>query len=284
MIPFFLGLFILIQCQVWASHSFLPQNNLKIPVSSKNLQGLTEEEFNLTINKILISYTPVVEAIGAKLQIQSDWANATVNAHAQRMGNIFNVVLLGGLARHELMTVDGFTLAICHEVGHHLGGVPRMKPRRGGNNWASVEGQADYWTTLKCLRRVWEKEDNELALLGRVVPTSLKEACAKSWTSAQDLSLCLRSGMAMKAVTDLMATVLKKPLPQFETPDRNVSRIVQDFHPNAQCRLDTLLQGALCPVSYLEDVDWAGEVKGSCHTTLGDTLGTRPLCWFKSSL
>jgi hypothetical protein len=33
--------------------------------------------------------------------------------------------MFGGLARHELVTDDGFMMVVCHETGHHLGGAPR---------------------------------------------------------------------------------------------------------------------------------------------------------------
>jgi len=67
--------------------------------------------------------------------------------------------MFGGLARHETMTPDGFATVVCHELGHHLGGVPK-KFSWFGNSWASNEGQADYFGIMKCLRKMFEHEDN----------------------------------------------------------------------------------------------------------------------------
>jgi Zn-dependent protease with chaperone function len=54
--------------------------------------------------------------------------------------------MFGGLARDPLVTKDGFSAVICHEIGHHIAGAPRK-----GFSWASNEGQADYFATTKCL-------------------------------------------------------------------------------------------------------------------------------------
>ena len=70
--------------------------------------------------------------------------------------------MFGGLARHKLVTPDGFALVACHEMGHHLGGAPR----RGG--WASNEGQSDYYATTKCARRIWAEDNNAAIMQDRI--------------------------------------------------------------------------------------------------------------------
>jgi len=88
--------------------------------------------------------------------------------------------------------------------------------------------------------------------------------------------------MAGSSAANLFSAIRKVPEPKFETPDQSVVRTTSNSHPIPQCRLDTYFQGALCEASYLEDVSSKDEVKGTCHQSLGHTLGLRPACWFKN--
>lgn len=83
------------------------------------------------------------------------------NASAQRMGSTWVVNMYGGLARHNEITIDGFALVLCHEIGHHLGGAPKYG---GFNTWGTNEGGSDYFATLKCLRRIFQNDDNTKAI------------------------------------------------------------------------------------------------------------------------
>jgi hypothetical protein len=80
----------------------------------------------------------------------------------------------GGLARHGEITPDGFALVLCHEIGHHLGGVPRYS---GANGWASNEGQSDYFAATKCLRRAWQSDQNEDLISRMGIPSELRSKC-----------------------------------------------------------------------------------------------------------
>src|SRR6478609_9034269 len=73
----------------------------------------------------------------------------------------YRVHMYGGLARRPEVTPDGFTLVVCHEVGHHFGGYPFVRDAY----WAANDGQADYFSTLACARRLWQNQpaDNALA-------------------------------------------------------------------------------------------------------------------------
>jgi hypothetical protein len=115
------------------------------------------------------------------------------------------------------------------------------------------------------------------------VPKTLSDACAKAWPNKDDKAICVRSGMAGASVAGLFAALRNQPEAKFETPDPSVVRVTDDEHPKHQCRLDTYFQGALCEVSFNEDVSQKEEVKGTCHGKLGHRLGLRPTCWFKPS-
>ena len=137
---------------VTKSGAFAPENGAWIGVDDKAAGGITQIEFNKVIDDINKIYGPIVKAKGAKLTIQKKWTDGTVNAYASRSGKTWNVAMFGGLARYNIMTPDGFSLVVCHELSHHLGGAPKV----GGNDWASNEGQSDYIGTMKCMREVFK--------------------------------------------------------------------------------------------------------------------------------
>lgn len=259
--------------------TFATPHSLEIPVATKS--GISEEAFNAICLRIEEIYAPVALQNGAlSLEVVRLWSSAEVNANARRMGPHWKAMMHGGLARHPLMTEDAFTLATCHEIGHHLGGFPKRPIRRGGDMWASGEGQSDYWANLKCLRRVWESEDNVAQIQHMEVPPSLRLACEQAWPQGNEAALCIRAGLAAQTVGNLFATLLRKPLPQFDTPDPKVISKTTDAHPAPQCRLDTLFQASRCEVDHAVSVTM-DETVGVCHGRLGHTVGLRPRCWFK---
>jgi hypothetical protein len=229
-------------------------------------------------------YSPIVAQEGGNLKVVRNWTDGTVNAYAQQSGKTWSVQMFGGLARHETITEDGLALVVCHEIGHHIGGAPK-KVSVFSNPWASNEGQADYWATLKCLRRVWNNDNNEEIVAGMTIPGTLAGICSAQNASSSDRALCMRLGMAGDSVARLFAALRNQAEPaKFETPDPKVVVKTDDAHPATQCRLDTYFQGALCEVSFNENVENKSEVTGTCHASLGHKLGMRPLCWFKPSV
>lgn len=274
-----------IACTPDAKEGFVPKNNLKISVNAKRFGGLTEAQFNAVIDKYEALYTPIVKTYGGNLMIERKWEDTTVNAYAQQFGKTWRVSMFGGLARHETITEDGFALVVCHEIGHHIGGAPR-KISPFSSPWASNEGQADYFATLKCLRRGWESDNNEEIVRNMTnVPTTLIKACGEQHAWDEDYYICIRGGMAGMSVSKLFQALRNATVePKFETPDTKVVTKTDDNHPAYQCRLDTYFQGALCTAPLHEDVTSTSEVTGTCHATNGYTKGLRPLCWFKPSV
>ncbi len=269
-------------CTIDGKEGFLPENNFKI--SDKSRTGITEEQFTSVIDKVEGIYAPFVATEGGELKVVRNWTDGTVNAYAQQIGKEWRVSMFGGLARHETITPDGFALVVCHEIGHHIGGAPR-KSSSWSNPWASNEGQADYFSTLKCLRRVWNDEDNLQIVSTMEVPTELLKKCADTQPSNADLGLCIRGGMAGMSVAKLFQALYGETNgPKFETPSTKVVIKTDDNHPATQCRLDTYFQGALCEKSFNENVDAKSEVTGTCHGSTGQKIGLRPLCWFKPSV
>lgn len=272
-------------CTSDGKEGFLPTNNFKISVNQKRAGGLTEAQFNAVIDEVEGLYAPIVaqEAGAPVLKVVRNWTDATVNAYAQQIGKEWRVSMFGGLARHETITADGFRLVVCHEIGHHIGGAPR-KTSAWASPWASNEGQADYWATLKCLRRVWNDEDNAAVIATMEIPAELSAKCGSN-LSGEETAVCIRGGMAGLSVAKLFqALYTEVNAPKFETPDAKVVVKTDDNHPATQCRLDTYFQGALCEKSFNENVEAKSEVTGTCHGSTGQKIGLRPLCWFKPAV
>lgn len=257
----------------------LPKNNLKIPVSSNFANEITEARFNEIIGRVENFYSPIVKSKKAVLVMNKNWADETVNASANRFGgNAWFVNMYGGLARHPLVTDDGFMLVVCHEMGHHLGGFPT----KGGINgfWAATEGQADYFGTLKCLKNILKDDDNQKIVESMVIDPYLKAKCSEKNVNANEQALCERVGMASLSLAKLLSSLKDNAPVNFETPDKSAVKKTNKDHPAAQCRLDTYFAGIMC-----DKVDGEFSRKdpmvNACLKHDGYNIGYRPLCWYK---
>lgn len=266
-------------CDVHGKSGFAPENNLSIAVGDKAANNMTKEMFLDAISRVSTVYAPIVKQKGGNLVMNNRWDDNTVNASAQQSGSTWQVNMYGGLARHPLVTVDGFMMVVCHELGHHIGGAPR----KGGfgSAWASNEGQSDYWAGLKCMRRVLEKEDNIAVVAKMEIDAEATAKCQQIYKSESEIALCQRISMAGKSLAMLLGELGGNSNVKFHTPDTTKVSRTNDNHPQAQCRLDTYFQGTLCDKDILDDVDGKDALKGVCLKKDGFELGMRPLCWYK---
>ncbi len=277
-----------------ACQGFIPDNDLWIDKNepSANLTGLTEEQFNAVIDEVIEVYEPIVKSRGGNLIVKRLWDNGTVNASASRSGKDYIVNMYGGLARHKTITADGFAMVVCHEVGHHIGGSPvygGSQSSGGGwgggqssNNWASNEGQADYFAASKCLRKSFRFANNKEIVESLDVPEYVKESCEKNFKNEEDYVLCERAAMAGLSLANLFKDLRKLEVPlSFQTPDTKVVTKTYDAHPQPQCRLDTYFHGSVCEKDERTDLDYEDEAKGACARVNNQEFGARPLCWYK---
>lgn len=266
-------------CDSLGLTGFAPENNLKIEVGDKASNNMTKEMFLDAVLRVSSVYESIVAEKGGKLIMNNRWDDATVNASAQQSGKNWQVNMYGGLARHPLVTVDGFMMVVCHELGHHIGGAPR----KGGfgSAWASNEGQSDYFAGLKCMRRVLEKEDNIAIVSKMTIDAEVVTKCESIYKSESEIALCQRISMAGKSLAMLLGDLGGNSNVKFTTPDTSKVARTNDNHPAAQCRLDTYFQGTLCDKAISDDVDGKDALKGVCLKRDGYELGMRPLCWYK---
>lgn len=263
-------------CDITGKTGFAPENNLRIEVEDKLAGDMTEQVFLDSINRVATIYAPIVKNKGGALYMNNLWNDGTVNASAQQSGTRWQVNMYGGLARHPKVTVDAFMMVVCHELGHHIGGAPRK-----GDTWASNEGQSDYFASLKCMRRVLEKDDNIAAVAKMKIDQEVTAKCQMIYKSAAEVALCQRISMAGKSLAELLGELGGTPVVNFTTPDIKIVTTTNPNHPKAQCRLDTYFQGSLCDKAISEDVSKSDPVPGTCIKRDGHKFGVRPLCWYK---
>jgi hypothetical protein len=265
---------------------FLPENNMKIPVGTLYMDepsGITEGEFNAVLDRIQLIYGKEIESgRHVKFVINRNWADDTVNAYATQSEDFktWSINMLGGLARHQVMTPDAFAAVACHETGHHIGGAPHFKNDNGTSDWAAVEGEADYFSMLKCLRRFFEHDDNAKILAGRDLNPIGVENCKAQHPNKRDAFICIRSVEAALALGRFFRNMGDAHWIALDTPDETVVDGVRESHPENQCRLDTFYHAALCtvPVSKKRsDTDYRA---GACVNGNSDPIGHRPKCWF----
>lgn len=270
--------------------------NVAIPTSYHNFLNpfaVSEEAFYKVTEEVEKIYAPIVKSRGGVLEIVRNWKSNTVNAFAKRIGTTYQVNMFGGLARHPLNTVDGYTLVLCHEIGHHLAGKPLA------SSWASNEGQSDYFATAKCLRRYFSDQDNATIVSTMLVPEKVQEHCFKSFGPSSDHAICVRGALAGLSLANVLDSLSRgaasgsssrtwgKPTgtptpttvngkPDFNTPDPSKVSSTYSKHPKAQCRLDTYFAGAVCEVPSSVDFSYKDETSGACS----NGLSARPACWY----
>lgn len=243
-------------------------------------ENISKRDFNRLIDSVKKVYSPIFRKEKLNLRIEQMWEDSQVNAFAGARGNDRYVLLYGGYARHKSMTKDAFISVICHEIGHHLGGFPK----KTSSSWSSSEGQADYFSTLKCMKEVLKRDsDNKEAALELDLPEEVKKQCKFQFPEENDYFICLRSSKAAedhgKVISDLVSSGENSDV-SLLNPSKEIRFETNIKHPSPQCRVDTKYQGALCNVSTREALDDLDETKGACHFNNFNIIGNRPACWF----
>ncbi len=248
--------------------------------SSYSPSLVSEIDFNEMVQKTEAIYKPLFESHGLTLRIEADWKSETENAYSDAEGKTRLVYLNGGYARHPLMTKDAYQSVICHEIGHHLGGFPHEM----GSPWASVEGEADYYSTLKCMKLVMNADPLNQSIANQLdLPDVIKAQCKAQFPAPDAYAICLRSAKASEEYGRVNASLAtpnaRKPV-SLLTPENRRSILTNMSYPSTQCRVDTKLQGALCNVSPLIAIGYSDPTVGTCGAQNYYELGARPTCWF----
>jgi hypothetical protein len=271
-------------CDINGTTGIFPNNNMNIPTGLKSYsgllstRGLSQQRFNIVLDKVEKIYTNEFTKRGKKFILNRLWSNGQVNSYAHQEGDTWNIDMYGGLARYPQMTEDGYALVACHEIGHHLGGAPHSIDKT--RSWGANEGQADYFANLKCMRKLFENDNNQQVVSKMPIPNEVKEKCSLVYKNANEYAICIRSSLAGLVLGKIMNELSQDGNVDFTTPDPSVVAVTFDGHPKSQCRLDTYFQASLCDKSISDDLSDNDYRVGTCTKSSGDEIGIRPTCWF----
>ena len=243
-------------------------------ISTNEKSNLDQQDFEDVIADVVDIYKPIMKDMGLTLKSFANWNSSQVNARADRKGRIRRIIIFGGIGRHKLVNKDELRLIICHEIGHHIGGAPKA------SSWASGEGQADYFASTKCLRKVFLKYPIELDL--NQVPKNIVQKCENAFEQYKDVQVCVRSSITGLNTAKLFAELNGTTPPDPQMHDPSVVTSTKHRHPLPQCRFDTYSAGANCSISHHTAFSSKDETIGACHEINGHFIGIRPKCWFKA--
>jgi len=266
-------MFTVASCGYGYPKEFMPENDL-YKQDNFFLTNMNETTFNQVATTIYNIYKPIVAGLGGNLVLKLNWKDSTVNAYADREDGNWNISFFGGLARRPEMTADGFAMVVCHELSHHLGGFPLYQ----GDAWASNEGQSDYSAAHVCMQKYFAGDKTNVPYL----QVAAVNKCKAIYTG-QKLRECYHRMVAAKSCADLLGALNGNAKPSFGTFDPKVVRRTSDSHPDAQCRLDTMVAGTLCQAPWDDRVIPTARNQGTYNCNIDNKLEakvTRPRCWY----
>lgn len=266
---------------------------------------LTREEAEAILERVVALYQDHAAAANPagthKISWEFDWDSDAASAHViLKAGEDWTVQVTGGFLTVPSMTTEVFALTMCHEMGHFVGGFPFKTGRRGDGALGTsiaAEGQADYFATKDCLPRLWADETEANAAAFAELDPSARERCTAAYGDLASQQLCgriLRASLQTGRFYEEQA-VLQAPreivYPRLDTPDTTETPVTKEGHAPSQCRLDTLVAGALCSVKatgteipgfvppYGEYSEASEEAARPFACQTGP--GARPRCWFQ---
>lgn len=250
---------------------------------------ITKAHYNRVRLRFLRIFAPLVKArIGMRLEIPDRWEAPNDYLDGTDIQGDAAVVEISGPALRKGRSVDALVLTYCHELGHHLGGAPRTARFAPSNpNLFSVEGEADYFATLKCMRTYFEGFTT-VCSQDLSIPEHFRRECQHVHGTGKAADICVRSILAAKSFMKAVQ------IPDFgsyadltsllQRDKHRVPRIILDDYPAEQCRLDTFIAGALCSVPTAEERSNDSVFSGACTSKAGNAYGRRPACWFVEPL
>ncbi len=245
--------------------------------ATKYFKRIYKKYYDDVINRMKNIYNPIFKnKLDKELKVNSYWENYSSTLHMVATADqsfffrkpIINIYGIPYLT----LTADALALIICHEIGHHIGGLPKISSFSS----FSSEGQSDYFATLKCFRRYASLDDNQELIKNIDIPDTMEKKCQRAFSESEDIAICIRSIMTSISFVNYMFGHAN-----INTPSVIAVKKTYTLHPKAQCRLDTYIAGALCPVDIDIDLSDENSNMGTCYRDNHDfDIGFRPLCWY----
>ncbi|MGI4992821.1 hypothetical protein ACRXCV_09340 [Halobacteriovorax sp. GFR7] len=189
----------------------------------------SEGEFREVIESVLSIYDQKLPQ-GKNRQVDINWESKTLNASVgyKRHSESVRFSFHGEFVRKNKLSKDAFALIACHEVGHIIGGYPKVMPTQK----YSSEAQSDYFATNECLKKYFVANSAENVDISGISSEKLSQC--------KDDKLCLRG---LGAIRD--ASVIY-PGSDINAKSDHISKVtIFNDYPQNQCRVDTLKAGLL---------------------------------------
>lgn len=200
--------------------------------------------------------------------------NPSVVATIKSSEKQHHLVIYSGLLQSPRLTAGAFAMTLCHEVAHLVAGPPYFqKPMDlSYQDSYSSEGQSDYYAAMVCFKQLFKTSKTLRELIHKKTSKTLNNLCQKAHPGKdQEQETCEATA---QAGYDLLTLVHDFPI-AFTTPAQEVpSSILINIYPSRQCRLDTILAGALCDESL--PLDLRGVTMNYCLRF----EARRPDCWY----
>lgn len=252
---------------------------MSIWVAKAHSEVISSDRIQEILDKTTEVFRPIAESSNQKFEIEISKSNS-VSAGADYDGSVFKVTLSQGYLNHPRLTADILRLTLCHEIGHLFGGSPRRNIpmewsgpiAEDGLSFMSSEGQADYYATSVCFRKLAESNYE----VPQIVPPIVSAKCQKHFsTNLQDRTLCERSILASEGFLNLN----QKTSIDIAKPDLSVAEhLIRDAYPSRQCRLETMVRGSLCPSTRSLVLDFFNSNRNECSEI---PELQRPTCWYR---
>jgi hypothetical protein len=247
----------------------MPPND--VPDDNPGLSNINEKQFHDLIQSVNDTYQPIFKGIGVNFWFERKWDSKDSNMYVYQFDSQYaknwKIEVHGGLARKVQITKEGFTMALCHEIGHLLGGYPIKDYLK-----SSTEGQADYYAAHVCARKIFGKTIKKRKLINQLRIES--DLCEKYFDEKYDKDVCMLTLMGAKSLSDFLAVVYRPWIKETDptTPEQNDVKKTFQGHPTPQCRLDTMIAGILC------DKPWDDKIIPLDKKA--KTCSNRPKCWY----
>ena len=178
-----------------------------------------------------------------KIDYYIDWDNGGLSgayADYDIENGRYIIVVEGGLFLYPNMTKGALAAAVCHELGHIVGGIKSTRLSIDGKEPINKsEGLADYFSSQHCMKKLATMdvlENNNIPRISRI-----QKIC-------QEDNLCIR---ILNAGHDLNSS-LSNFTTSFDFESDRISTLLalnkgMPSYPDDRCRFDTFISGFFCP-------------------------------------
>lgn len=236
------------------------------------------------INEIKELYEPWAKAHEKNFTITINKDSLVESAEAYSDGTNLRLGIQQGLLQSPRLSEDGFRMVLCHEIGHLLGGAPRRNVpfewtgpvAEDSLSFLSSEGEADYYASLVCFRKLVKGQDHSKIKELKQAPARLVGLCNSAFKdSPEDSLICQRAALGG---LNLLKLTYEFPI-SLEAQDQTVApQLIRDSYPDRQCRLDTFVAGALCRNEFPLSLDFMDASRSDCP----QPEASRPKCWYRN--